>query len=120
MLQKGERMAKKPPNGQEYVSVSIYRDFYFNNNLQLPTMIKEYPPLKNIIDTNLLICESCHHVFSNKFSHQAHFRAKLGANIPSEYPRLPNSQISCLTCHLQHASKKSSFYENQHGAEIYA
>ena len=67
---------------------------------------ENHPPLKNIIDTNLLVCESCHRVYSKTFSHQAHFSAKLGANIPSEYPRLPNSQISCLTCHLQHASKK--------------
>ena len=61
-------------------------------------------PLKNIYETSLLICETCHQAPNDKFSHQVHFRAKLGSNIPPEYPRLPNGQISCLTCHVQHAS----------------
>ena len=61
-------------------------------------------PLKNTYETNLLICETCHQAPNDNFSHQVHFRAKLGSNVPSEYPRLPNGQISCLTCHFQHAS----------------
>ena len=57
MLQKGERMSKKSPNDQEYVSVSIYRDFYFNNNFQLPTMIKEYPHLEAVfVENQYLAC----------------------------------------------------------------
>ena len=64
----------------------------------------DHPPLKSIYETSLLTCETCHQASSNNFSHPAHFRARLGANIPSEYPRLPNGQTNCLTCHFPHAS----------------
>ena len=64
----------------------------------------DHPPLKSITETSLLECGTCHQATSNKFSHPAHFRAKLGANTPSEYPRLPNGLVSCLTCHFPHAS----------------
>jgi EAL domain-containing protein (putative c-di-GMP-specific phosphodiesterase class I) len=39
-------------NPQDYIPVSIYRDFYFNKNLQLPTMIKEYPNLERVFIAN--------------------------------------------------------------------
>jgi len=65
---------------------------------------KNHTPLRNVYETNLLICETCHQAPDEKFSHQVHFRAKLGSNIPLEYTRLPNGQISCITCHLPHAS----------------
>ena len=63
-----------------------------------------HPPLKNIYETNVLTCETCHLAPNDRFSHLVNFRAKLGSNIPSQYPRLPDGQISCITCHLQHGS----------------
>lgn len=65
---------------------------------------QDHPPMKNVYETNLLICETCHQALSEKFSHPVHFRARLGSNIPADYPRLPNGQMSCLTCHDYHAS----------------
>ena len=50
-------MSKKSTNPEEYVDVSIYRDFYFNKNLQLPTIIKEYPNLEAVfIENQYLAC----------------------------------------------------------------
>jgi predicted CXXCH cytochrome family protein len=65
---------------------------------------QDHPILKSIFETNVLICETCHQALSEKFSHPVHFRARLGSNIPADYPRLPNGQVSCLTCHDYHAS----------------
>lgn len=68
------------------------------------TLPQGHPPLKSVYETNLLICSTCHQALSEKFSHPVHFRARLGNNIPDDYPRLPNGQMSCLTCHQFHAS----------------
>ena len=75
-------------------------------------------PLKNIYETNLLMCETCHRASNDNFSHQVHSRAKLGSNIPAEYSRLPNGQISCLTCHLQHASKNQFHLRESSGRKL--
>jgi EAL domain-containing protein (putative c-di-GMP-specific phosphodiesterase class I)/GGDEF domain-containing protein len=37
---------------QNYIDVKVYKDFYFNKNLGLPTIIKEYERLENILVTN--------------------------------------------------------------------
>lgn len=63
-----------------------------------------HPALKSIYETNLLACENCHLAPNDVFPHEVHFRARLGSNIPEEYPRLPNGQMSCITCHYPHAS----------------
>jgi predicted CXXCH cytochrome family protein len=75
-------------------------------------------PLKNIYETNLLMCEICHRASNDNFSHQVHSRAKLGSNIPAEYSRLPNGQINCLTCHLQHASKNQFHLRESSGRKL--
>ena len=64
----------------------------------------DHPTLKNIYETNLLACENCHLAPNDAFPHEVHFRARLGSNIPEDYPRLPNGQMSCITCHYPHAS----------------
>ena len=50
-------MSKKSIIPEDYVDVSIYQDFYFNKNLQLPTIIKEYPHLEAVfLETQYLAC----------------------------------------------------------------
>ena len=44
-----------------------------------------------------------------EISYPAHFRALLGNNIPPEYPRLANGQMSCLTGHEYHASSNANY-----------
>lgn len=41
---------KKDPNN--YVDVTVYKDFYFNKNLGMPTIIKEYQRLEDILVQN--------------------------------------------------------------------
>lgn len=50
-------MAKKSGKSKDYIPVSIYRDFYFNENLGLPTIIKEYPNLEKVfVENQYLSC----------------------------------------------------------------
>lgn len=37
---------------QPYIPVTIHKDFYFNKNLGLPTIIKEYQTLESLLNTN--------------------------------------------------------------------
>lgn len=37
---------------QNYIDVKVYKDFYYNKNLGLPTIIKEYDRLEEILETN--------------------------------------------------------------------
>lgn len=42
---------------QDYIDVTVYKDFYFNKNLGLPTIIKEYDRLEEIlIENQYLAC----------------------------------------------------------------
>jgi len=45
-------MASQEKEIQNYVDVSVYRDFYFNKNLGLPTIIKEYERLESLLINN--------------------------------------------------------------------
>ena len=51
---------KKPSNNsnsEDYISVSIYKDFYFNKSLGLPTILKEYPKLEKVfVENQYLAC----------------------------------------------------------------
>lgn len=50
-------MSGNSSNPEDYIDVSIYRDFYFNKNLQLPTIINEYPNLEAVfIENQYLAC----------------------------------------------------------------
>ena len=39
-------------NPYDYIDVTLYKDFYFNKNLGLPTIIKEYQRLEEILISN--------------------------------------------------------------------
>ncbi len=39
-------------NPHDYIDVTLYKDFYFNKNLGLPTIIKEYQRLEEILISN--------------------------------------------------------------------
>ncbi len=39
-------------DAHNYIDVTVYKDFYFNKNLGLPTIIKEYERLEKILVTN--------------------------------------------------------------------
>lgn len=45
-------MKSQKKDSQNYIDVTVYKDFYFNKNLGLPTIIKEYERLENILITN--------------------------------------------------------------------
>lgn len=45
-------MSENSSNPTDYIPVTIYRDFYFNKNLELPTIIKEYPNLEAVFIAN--------------------------------------------------------------------
>ena len=45
-------MSHKNCSPDDYLDVTIYKDFYYNKNLGLPTIIKEYPNLEKVLCTN--------------------------------------------------------------------
>jgi predicted CXXCH cytochrome family protein len=97
-------------SANQHVSIEISTYDLPNNSKMLKdssNLPQNHPPMKSIYETNVLICETCHQALSEKFSHPVHFRARLGSYIPSDYPRLPNGQMSCLTCHDFHASSNA-------------
>lgn len=50
-------MNSRDKDHQNYVDVTVYKDFYFNKNLGLPTIIKEYQRLESLlIDNQYLAC----------------------------------------------------------------
>lgn len=54
-------MRKKQPKTQNLVSVTIDEDFYFNQNLGVGTLIKEYPKIEKIFVESLhMACLSIH------------------------------------------------------------
>jgi len=42
-------MSIRQSKNEDYIPVTIYKDFYFNNNLSLPTVIKEYQYLEKVL-----------------------------------------------------------------------
>jgi len=42
-------MKLRQSKSEDYIPVSIYKDFYFNKNLELPTVIKEYRFLEQVL-----------------------------------------------------------------------
>ncbi len=87
--------------------------------LQNPADFPEnHPSMKSIYETNVLLCQTCHRILSGKFPHPVHFRARLGNNIPPEYPRLANGQMSCLTCHEYHASSNAIYLRKSSEREL--
>ena len=50
-------MKHRQSKSEDYIPVSIYKDFYFNKNLGLPTVIKEYQFLeKALVEHQYLAC----------------------------------------------------------------
>lgn len=44
-------------SSQDYIPVNIFKDFYYNHRLEMPTIIKEYPKLeKTLNDSQYLTC----------------------------------------------------------------
>jgi len=47
----------KTSSPEDYIPVNIYKDFYYNHRLELPTIIKEYPNLEKIlVESQYLSC----------------------------------------------------------------
>jgi EAL domain-containing protein (putative c-di-GMP-specific phosphodiesterase class I)/GGDEF domain-containing protein len=47
----------KAGSSQDYIPVNVYKDFYHNHRLDMPTIIKEYPNLEKIlIESQFLTC----------------------------------------------------------------
>ena len=64
-----------------------------------------HPVLKGSLDTNVAVCLACHQEVRLEYSHPIRVAARQGMVIPSEYSLLPDGTISCMTCHIPHASK---------------
>ena len=61
-------------------------------------------PLNSPEVTNTGICYSCHIEYKKVLTHPINVFPKRGMVIPPEYATLPDGRISCMSCHVTHAS----------------
>lgn len=54
--------------------------------------------------TNTGVCYACHVEYKKILTHPINVFPKRGMNIPPEYATLPDGRISCMSCHVAHAS----------------
>lgn len=60
--------------------------------------------LKSAFDTNVAGCKACHQEVKEEYSHPIRVKARPGMVIPADFALLPDKTLSCMTCHIQHAS----------------
>jgi predicted CXXCH cytochrome family protein len=54
--------------------------------------------------TSISICYGCHRQYQEGMSHPVNVYPKRGIVIPPEYPTLPDGRMTCMSCHVRHAS----------------
>jgi predicted CXXCH cytochrome family protein len=65
---------------------------------------QSHPILKSQIETNILVCYSCHAGnLHQSMSHPVNVLPKQGMVIPKEYPLLADGRLSCMSCHSYHS-----------------
>jgi EAL domain-containing protein (putative c-di-GMP-specific phosphodiesterase class I) len=87
-------MSDSSNNSQDYIPVSIYRDFYFNNNLQLPTIIKEYSNLEAVfIENQYLACITVQvsHLQKIEYQYGSDLYGKMLSSITDMLKKLKNT-----------------------------
>lgn len=63
-----------------------------------------HPKMKNKLDINSIVCQTCHIEIKKGLSHPVNVYPKPGMRIPAEYPTLADGRILCMSCHARHAS----------------
>ncbi|SHI53802.1 doubled CXXCH domain-containing protein [Malonomonas rubra DSM 5091] len=91
------------------VSVSLGRQGKVSDKTQATRKVNvgggfSHPILKSAFETNITVCRTCHYDVQEEYSHPIKVRARSGMVIPAEYKLLPDGTMSCMTCHVPHAS----------------
>ncbi len=61
-------------------------------------------PLRDPSELTIKVCYSCHPGTEGVLTHPVEVFPKNGMVVPHDYSTLPNGKISCMSCHMPHAS----------------
>lgn len=64
----------------------------------------DHPALNSDLQTQSLVCKSCHPDSEGQLSHPVNVQPPPGMFLPPEYSTLADGRISCMSCHRAHAS----------------
>jgi GGDEF domain-containing protein len=87
-------MSDNSSTPKDYIPVSIYRDFYFNENLKLPTLIKVYSHLEEVfLESQYLACITVqvNHLQKIEYQYGSDLYGKMLCNITELLKKLKES-----------------------------
>lgn len=77
---------------------------YDDDEPENATKVIRHLPLNSPEVTNIGVCYGCHVEYKKILTHPINVYPKRGMIIPPEYATLPDGRISCMSCHVTHAS----------------
>ncbi|NTV13095.1 MAG: hypothetical protein HGA96_04065 [Desulfobulbaceae bacterium] len=86
------------------VALGILPKKYENSDTESDAKIIRHLLLNSPEITNTGICYNCHIEYKKILTHPINVYPKRKMTIPKEYPTLPDGRITCMSCHVAHAS----------------
>jgi len=86
------------------VALGLLPKKYADDGSETEAKVVRHLQLNNPETTNTGICYSCHIEYKKILTHPINVYPKRGMSIPPEYPTLPDGKLSCMSCHVKHAS----------------
>jgi len=86
------------------VALGILPKKYENSEPESEVKVIRHLQLNSPEVTNTGICYACHVEYKKILTHPINVFPKRGMSIPPEYATLPDGRISCMSCHVAHAS----------------
>ena len=86
------------------VALGILPKKYENSGSDNDVKVIHHLQLNSPEVTNISICYTCHVEYKKILTHPINVYPKRGMIIPPEYATLPDGRISCMSCHVTHAS----------------
>jgi predicted CXXCH cytochrome family protein len=85
------------------VRLGILPKKYSDDDSDGPKVVR-HMPLSSQAETTIGVCYTCHVEYKKILSHPINVYPKRGMTIPPEYSTLSDGRISCMSCHVAHAS----------------
>ncbi len=86
------------------VALGILPKKYENGEPGSEAKVVRHLPLNSPDVTSIGVCYSCHVEYKKILTHPINVYPKRGMIIPPEYATLPDGRVSCMSCHVTHAS----------------
>ncbi|NTW99584.1 MAG: hypothetical protein HGB35_06600 [Geobacteraceae bacterium] len=86
------------------VALGILPKKHVSSNAEGGSKVVRHLMLNSPEVTNVSICYTCHVEYKKILTHPINVYPKRGMIIPPEYATLPDGRITCMSCHVAHAS----------------